>query len=57
MKHQNRKNNTKDSTGKLHALLFLNSVGSLKSHIELINMEGIVRWDLRSIVLNLSEKT
>ena len=38
MKHQPRRNNP----GKLHALLFSNSVGSLTSHIELINGEGIV---------------
>ena len=38
---------------EIHGLLFSNSVGSLKSHNELINMEGIVRQDLRS----LSEKT
>ena len=31
--------------------LFEECVGSLTSHIELINMEGIVRRDLRFIVL------
>ena len=37
---------------ELHALLFSNSVwGSLPSHIELTNMEGIVRPGLRFIVL------
>ena len=42
---------TATTPGTSHPTLFEYCVGSLTSHVELLNMEGIVRRDLSFIVL------